>query len=56
MADWDALVDLAVERLYLELREQAEAERWATAAADPEFRQEMRDLARDLRWAEAPPE
>lgn len=52
----DAVVDLAVERLYLELREQAEGERWAAAAADPEFRAEMREIGRDLRYAESWPE
>lgn len=52
----DGVVDLAVERLYLELREQAEGERWAAAAADPEFRREMREIERDLRYAESWPE
>ncbi len=52
----DGVVDLAVERLYLELREQAEGDRWAAAAADPDFQQEMGDVARDLRSAESWPE
>lgn len=52
----DAVVDLAVERLYLELRAREEGERWAAAAEDPEFQGEMRDLARDLRYAESWPE
>ncbi len=52
----DGVVDLAVERLYLELREHAEGDRWAAAAADPDFRQEMADVARDLRSAESGPE
>jgi hypothetical protein len=52
----DGVVDLAVERLYLELREQAEGDRWAAAASDPDFRQEMADVARDLRSAESGPE
>lgn len=52
----DGVVDLAVERLYQEHREQAEGDRWAAAAADPEFRQEMTDLARDLGEAESWPE
>ena len=52
----DAVVDLAVERLYLELRERAEGERWAAAAVDPEFRGEMREIERDLRSAESWPE
>ncbi len=52
----DGVVDLAVERLYLEHRERAEADRWTAAAADPEFRQEVREIERDLRYAEAWPE
>jgi hypothetical protein len=52
----DGVVDLAVERLYLERREQAEAERWAAAAEDPDFQREMRDVQRELRYAESWPE
>ena len=52
----DGVVDLAVERLYLELRHAAESARWAEAAADPEFEREMRAVDRDLRWAESWPE
>ena len=52
----DGVVDLAVERLYLELRERAEGERWAAATDDPEFREEMRATAGDLRYAESWPE
>ena len=52
----DGVVDLAVERLYLELREQAEAARWASAAQDKAFRREMRSVATDLRSAESWPE
>lgn len=52
----DGVVDLAVERLYLEVREQAEGERWAAAAADPDFQREMREIERDLRYAESWPE
>lgn len=52
----DGVVDLAVERLYLEMREQAEAQRWAAAASDPDFQLEMRQIAADLRSAEAWPE
>jgi len=44
---------LGRERLSLELRERAEGERWAGAAVDPDFQQEMRDVQRDLRYAEA---
>jgi hypothetical protein len=52
----DGVVDLAVERLYLELREKAESERWAAAAEDPAFQREMREVQRDLRHAESWPE
>ena len=52
----DGVVDLAVERLYLELREKAEGDRWAAAAEDPDFQHEMRDVQRDLRHAESWPE
>lgn len=52
----DGVVDLAVERLYLEVRERAESERWAAAAADPDFQQEIREVERDLRYAESWPE
>ena len=52
----DGVVDLAVERLYVELRQAAEAARWTEAAADPEFEREKRAVDRDLRWAESWPE
>lgn len=52
----DGVVDLAVERLYLELRERAEADRWATAADDADFQREMREVTGDLRYAESWPE
>jgi hypothetical protein len=44
----DAVVDLAVERLYQEAVDRVEAERWAAAAADSAFATEMREIARDL--------
>ena len=52
----DAVVDLAVERLYIELRERQEADKWASAAADPNFKREMRAIDRDLRSSESWPE
>lgn len=55
-ATQDAVVDLAVERLYLALRERAEGERWAAAADDPDFQREMQDVQRELRYAESWPE
>ncbi len=51
----DAVVDLAVERLYLEIRSQAEAAAWEVAAADPEFTSEMHAVASDYRDTEAWP-
>ena len=36
----DRVVDIAVERLYLELQARAEAAQWTAAANDPEFRAE----------------
>jgi hypothetical protein len=42
----DAVIELAVERLYRDALERTEAARWAEAAADPEFRAEVEGLAR----------
>jgi hypothetical protein len=55
-ATQDGVVDLAVERLYLERREQAEGERWAAAAADLDFQREVREVQSDLHHAESWPE
>lgn len=44
----DAVVDLAVERLYAEMREADEAAQWTRAAGDSEFRAEMAAIASDL--------
>ena len=52
----DGVVDLAVERLYVEVRERAEADRWAAARDDRDFQEEMREVDRDLRYAESWPE
>jgi hypothetical protein len=41
----DAVVDAAVERLHRELAEVDEANAWAAAAHDPEFRREMEGIA-----------
>ena len=49
----DAVVELAVDRLYREQLEKEEAERWAAAAQDPDFRREMqalREAWRDDEW------
>lgn len=44
----DAVVELAVERLYREALDAAEARAWSDAAADPHFGAEMREIAADL--------
>ena len=41
----DSLVDTAVERLDRTLREEAEADAWVEAAADPDFTAEARQVA-----------
>jgi hypothetical protein len=52
----DAVVELAVERLYREALDRVERERWAAAAADPAFVAEMREIAADLDGDESWPE
>jgi hypothetical protein len=42
----DAVVELAVDRLYREVEAAAEATRWAAAATDPAFTSEASDLER----------
>jgi hypothetical protein len=44
----DAVVELAVERLYVQMQELEEANRWAQAAEDQDFRAEMSALASDM--------
>jgi len=41
----DGVVELAIERLYRDVRDQEEAALWARAATDPEFRAEMQAIA-----------
>jgi predicted transcriptional regulator len=41
----DQVVDAAVERLYIEISANVEADEWAAAAADPEFIAESREIA-----------
>jgi len=43
----DGVVELAVERLYRDVREAEEARAWAEAADDPAFRAQMKQVARD---------
>lgn len=42
----DAVVELAVQRLYGEALDRVEAERWTVAASDPAFVAEMREMAK----------
>jgi hypothetical protein len=51
----DAVVELAVERLYRQVRDQEEASLWARASEDPEFRAEMKAIAVDYGDLEAWP-
>jgi hypothetical protein len=44
----DAVVELAVDRIYAEMRDREEAGLWAGAAEDPEFRAEMSGIAADF--------
>jgi hypothetical protein len=44
----DAVVETAVNRFYRDVEARAEADRWAAAADDPEFREEAADLARSF--------
>jgi hypothetical protein len=52
----DAVVEVAVDRLYREIEAQTEADRWAEAAMDPEFQVEMADIARLFDDAETWPD
>ncbi len=51
----DAVVELAIERLYQEVLDRVESDRWAAAAADPAFVAEMREVAADLDGGDAWP-
>ena len=44
----DKVVELAVERLYRQVRDEQDARAWAEAADDPEFQAEMRQIAADF--------
>lgn len=44
----DAVVELAVDRLYAQMRDAEEAAQWAKSAQDSAFRAEMSALASDL--------
>ncbi len=45
----DAVVELAIDQLYLEKRDAEEAAQWAAAAQDPEFSREMATVAETMR-------
>lgn len=51
----DGVVELAVERLYLEFRAKEEAALWSAAREDPEFYGESKEMARDYRDLESWP-
>ena len=44
----DAVVEMAIEQLYREVRDREEAIAWSRAASDQGFRREMRTLAAEL--------
>ena len=52
----DEVVELAVERLYLDVRAREEAAAWEEAAADPSFGDEMARIAWDFARSETSPE
>ena len=52
----DAVVEAAVDRLYREVEAQVEADRWGEAAADPAFRDEAAQIAREFEAAESWPD
>ena len=54
-ASQDAVVELAVERLFRDARDQEDAARWTGAADDAEFRAEMGAIAADFRDTETWP-
>jgi len=51
----DAVVELAIDRLYREVEAEAEARRWAEAARDPALRAEVADLEREFSGMETWP-
>lgn len=53
-ASQDGIVELAIERLYRDVRATDDAQAWGRAADDDAFRLEMRGVAADLASAEIP--
>jgi hypothetical protein len=52
----DAVVEVAVDRLYREIEAAAEGDRWADADADPVFRAEAAEVARRFDQSETWPD
>jgi hypothetical protein len=52
----DGVVELAIERLYRDVRDREEAGLWAAASEDPEFHAEMRSIAGEYGRLEPWPE
>ena len=52
-ATQDAVVELAVEDLARQVAAREEAAQWETAAADPEFQTERREIERQFRGPDA---
>ena len=52
----DAVVEVAVDRLYREIEAAAEGDLWAEAASDPAFRTEVADIARSFDDADTWPD
>ena len=42
----DAVVEVAIDRLYRDVEARAEADRWAEAAGDPAFQDEVAEITR----------
>ncbi len=51
----DGIVEMAIDRLYREVREREEATLWARASEDPAFQAEMKDLTATYRDLESWP-
>jgi hypothetical protein len=45
----DGIVEMAIERLYREVREHEESAQWARASEDPAFQAEMKELTATYR-------
>ena len=52
----DGIVEVAIERLYNEMRANEESALWESARTDPDFTAEMRAIGRDFASVETVPE